>query len=552
MAKCFAWERRKERGMVRLLSNRTNSMVADRGRLPATVAVARWATSIIVGLGVLLGAGAVAATTATASSPAPQTGYWVMTNRGAVTPIGGVPNYSPGFSLAPTISAVSLTPTPDNRGYWIVTSIGNVYNFGDATWYGSPAAEHRTSPAIVGFAPTPDGRGYWVVTNAGNVMNFGDAGWYGSPAMQGGTANPVIGMTAASQGKGYFLVTNHGNVYNYGSAIWRGSPAAAGITMGGSDISVSVDPATGGYWVATSGGYVYGFGAPNYGSFTGSSSPMTSFSPIPDGGGYRLVSAGGGVFDFGDATYFGVPGSPTGGAFVAIAGSSAPATVVRFGHGTWGYDVSWPQCGGPMPGGSHTIAVVGVTDGYTYSMNPCLTTEAAWAGQSMNLYINLNQPSWNPDIPGTSTPAGSTGPAGTCAAGDQSCVAFNYGWNSAQWAVNQAAAEGVHAPTWWLDVEIVSSAPTYWSSNSTLNARTIAGSIAALQSRGIVAGIYSTDYQWSTIAGSYRPNVPVWYPTGVALSSSNPQALCTNQPSFAGQIWMVQGGAGQYDGDYSC
>jgi hypothetical protein len=33
---------------------------------------------------------------------------------------------------------------------------------------------------VQGITRTADGRGYWITTSAGNVFNFGDAAWYGS------------------------------------------------------------------------------------------------------------------------------------------------------------------------------------------------------------------------------------------------------------------------------------------------------------------------------------------------------------------------------------
>ena len=39
-------------------------------------------------------------------------------------------------------SAVSVAPTPDNKGYWIVTTTGHVFPFGSAPALGSVAARH--------------------------------------------------------------------------------------------------------------------------------------------------------------------------------------------------------------------------------------------------------------------------------------------------------------------------------------------------------------------------------------------------------------------------
>jgi hypothetical protein len=50
---------------------------------------------------------------------------------------------------------------------------------------------------------------------------------------------------------------------------------------------------------------VYAFGnAPNFGSATGSTSPVSGIAATPDGGGYWIVTQNGSVRQFGDAGYF--------------------------------------------------------------------------------------------------------------------------------------------------------------------------------------------------------------------------------------------------------
>jgi hypothetical protein len=43
-----------------------------------------------------------------------------------------------------------MAPTPDGGGYWLVTSKGNVYNLGDAVFYGSEATKSLPA-AVVGL-----------------------------------------------------------------------------------------------------------------------------------------------------------------------------------------------------------------------------------------------------------------------------------------------------------------------------------------------------------------------------------------------------------------
>jgi hypothetical protein len=60
------------------------------------------------------------------------------------------------------------------------------------------------------------------------VFSFGDAHPYGSLANK--TPQPIVGITAAPNGKGYWLVSSNGKVYNFGAARnLGGAPSAAAI-----------------------------------------------------------------------------------------------------------------------------------------------------------------------------------------------------------------------------------------------------------------------------------------------------------------------------------
>jgi hypothetical protein len=74
---------------------------------------------------------------------------------------------------------VGIEGTPDGHGYWLVTSDGGVFPFGDAAGYGSTGGIRLSNP-IAGMEGTPDGRGYWLFAADGGVYPFGDAPGYGS------------------------------------------------------------------------------------------------------------------------------------------------------------------------------------------------------------------------------------------------------------------------------------------------------------------------------------------------------------------------------------
>jgi hypothetical protein len=48
---------------------------------------------------------------------------------------------------------VAITATADEAGYWVISAVGSVYSFGDAT-YDGPATRPSPGVAIVGFADT--------------------------------------------------------------------------------------------------------------------------------------------------------------------------------------------------------------------------------------------------------------------------------------------------------------------------------------------------------------------------------------------------------------
>ena len=60
----------------------------------------------------------------------------------------------------------------------MVGSDGGVFSFGDAHFHGSTGATRLNRP-IVGLSPTPDNRGYWLVASDGGVFAF-DAPFRGS------------------------------------------------------------------------------------------------------------------------------------------------------------------------------------------------------------------------------------------------------------------------------------------------------------------------------------------------------------------------------------
>ncbi len=213
-----------------------------------------------------------------------------------------------------------------------------------------------------------------------------------------------------------------------------------------------------------------------------------------------------------------------------------------FPGGSTGYDISFPQCGGPFPSLTYTFGIVGATGGKAFTHNSCLATQYQWAtksGRQPSLYVNLKSPI------GTSANEALTGPAGNCTPQDMACQADNFGYKTALDAVAYARSQHATAASWWLDIETMSS----WSPDTTMNARVIASAIRFLQTEGKPIGIYSSPLQWIEIAGSYQPGLPVW--VAMAPSAAAAPGYCTRE--FAGgQVQLVQYIVGGFDVNYAC
>ena len=227
-----------------------------------------------------------------------------------------------------------------------------------------------------------------------------------------------------------------------------------------------------------------------------------------------------------------------------------PPTVAR------GYDISWPQCGGPYPS-NPAFGIVGVNKGIVFSPNPCLASEITWGGGlQAQLYANTGNP--GPQL-SSHWPKGQTSPRYCDAANpDTADCAYDYGWNAAADSYADAVAAyqalglaGTPAGTaWWLDVETSNS----WRSDTSLNVAALQGAAAYFTTVAGVGslGIYSTSYQWGVIAGgstafsAYRSWV-----AGVG-NLSNAQSHCSGAGFTGGGVQLAQYAYNGYDADVLC
>lgn len=466
-----------------------------------------------------------------------------------VTALGGVDNYGGagwyGDELSRHLAApiVGMAVTPNGLGYWLVGANGSVFNLGDAGWYGSLAGDSLgLGQTIIGMAATSDGRGYWLINASGEVTSFGDAAAinHGQSLPHADLAIPIVSAAIQRGGGGAWFTDTAGHVFVVGDAAWYGS--RAGLDRSDPITSIAPIPSGRGYWLTDATGNVWGFGGATTGAPgpRGLASPVVGIIPAESRYGYWVTTSTGSIIDGGDASTR--PGTVRAGDAAGVVGIAAARQVdpPPLPPGTVGYDINWPQCAftgskaaGTLPGPpgdaagtmAYAVAVVGVDGWAIDDDNPCLAAEAGWARKAVypkgssgtgeppyDLYMFLNSPA------STST-IDQTGPAGTCSkySGSQwqSCLAYNYGYNSARAAVSYATSQGAQSNVWWLDIENATCAPgmwnhaadgEWWSCDLWLNARTIQGAIDGLRSLSITPGIYCTATQWGGITNHYVPS----------------------------------------------
>jgi hypothetical protein len=486
-------------------------------------------------------------------------GYWLVAGNGAIYQ-RGTTNYGDLSAYRLARPVVGGSATNDGAGYWMVASDGGIFAFGDAGFHGSTGGIALVRP-VVGMAADPATSGYWMVASDGGVFAFG-AGFYGST---GGVrlVQPIVGMASTPSGHGYWMVAADGGVFAFGDARFYGS--TGGVRLAQPIVGMAATPSGHGYWLVASDGGIFAFGDAGFHGSTGGvrlNAPVVGMASSPDGGGYWLTARDGGVFPFGDAPFLGASGTN---GFPPIVAMMATEHGFPFPPNSTGYDVSQFQCryyspGASLPPGGSAVAVVQVSGGAINRAQPlqCYPLEAAWAGKNISDYIFMNP------LPSPVPSEARSGPAGNCAAGQTTCESFNFGFYWATYWVNYARAAGTNPGLWWLDVETSGG----WNTSAAAqpaNAQVIAGAVAALRNKGVVAGIYSTNLQWGEITGygvSF-PHIPLWVPGAEGLNSGpyNAVSFCTSpapyySPFAGGTTVLVQYGYNnpnrQFDLDYAC
>jgi hypothetical protein len=225
-------------------------------------------------------------------------------------------------------------------------------------------------------------------------------------------------------------------------------------------------------------------------------------------------------------------------AVLLFTGGGAASALGQYVKGTTGVDISYPNCSASVS--KVSFGIVGVTAGTAYTQNACLTSQAAHFN-NLSLYMNTG---W----PGVTSVYNNNQSPKVCATGDLNCLAYNYGYNSGQYAVNYANNAGAHSQTWWLDVETMNS----WSSDANQNRNSIQGSADALKANGInTVGVYSTTAQWNGISGNWVNNWPSWGAT-TWRSAKQASTYCTGHQFTGGPSYLMQYIGKSLDEDVAC
>jgi hypothetical protein len=240
------------------------------------------------------------------AAPGTAQGYWLAASDGGIFSFNRMFYGSTG-SIKLNQPVVGMAATHDDGGYWLAARDGGVFTFGDAGWFGSLPSEGAHVDNVVAIVSDPATGGYYLIGSNGAVWAF-HAPSFGT--LLGYNANNIVGGALTPDDQGMYLVSSTGVVYSLqGDGSFQGDISA--VHLNAPIISMTVDPATGGYWLLGGDGGVFSFNAPFYGS-TGSiklNKPVVGMTATGDGGGYWFVAADGGVFSFGDATFYGSTGN---------------------------------------------------------------------------------------------------------------------------------------------------------------------------------------------------------------------------------------------------
>jgi plastocyanin len=240
-------------------------------------------------------------------------GYRVAASTGSVSSFGASDPF--GSKTSGLAGPVVASPhTIHNQGYWLVTSNGHTYNFGDAPPVGNISGPYNGSPIVGAVAAGGGPAALWLVARDGRVYPLGNAQFMGDLGGKA-LAAPIVGISSDGGGTGYDLVGADGGVFNFGTPTgvqasrFYGSLGAMHLNK--PIVGIQDLLGGGGYYLVASDGGVFAFGAATFAGSLGNVHLVAPIVGITAMSGqlsppaYRLVAADGGVFNFGQAQFFG-------------------------------------------------------------------------------------------------------------------------------------------------------------------------------------------------------------------------------------------------------
>jgi hypothetical protein len=218
-----------------------------------------------------------------------------------------------------------------------------------------------------------------------------------------------------------------------------------------------------------------------------------------------------------------------------------------------GADAGWPQCpkgmgipekkahGGPMPLPGSKYVILGLTNGPSFTPNPCLADQVRWVRERDMMIAAYAVHSYPSD-----EELARYGGQGPFDAGTELGRLANVGYQQTEFDLATMRRAGMRSPIIWLDVEPV---PDYdWSSDKRANAAVFRGAARGVRDAGLQVGAYSTQYLWEAVVGDWTlGGVPEWRAAG---QTSQAEALerCKDEYAFQGGI-AIMGQWVQYDRD---
>ena len=234
-------------------STQTTGIMVDAPAGPVTGTVIRGNTVSGNYYGIYLSAGASSSTVSgntiavtkggvpVFTGVVPGSAFWLASSDGGVFSFGQAPFEGSAGAIALSQPIVGEAAAPDGGGYWLAAKDGGIFSYGSATYWGSLPGEHVSVSDIVGIAPTADGGGYFLVGKDGGVFAFGDAVYAGSLPGQHVSVSDIVGIAPNPAGAGYWLVGADGGTFTFGAAQYLGSVPGLGIHVS-NVVGITVTP----------------------------------------------------------------------------------------------------------------------------------------------------------------------------------------------------------------------------------------------------------------------------------------------------------------------